>query len=149
MNKTAVAFACIALAGCGTFPLASGVNHPSKTQQEMQLDTLACKDRARLAASSAERQAGAFALGLTIIGAPLAYELDKRKQREVFKSCMEARGYEVLPPADGQSSAAPAPGASPADNATAQLEHLRDLRQKGLITEAEYQQKRQVILERL
>lgn len=89
------------LAGCGTFQLASGViPPPGKTNEQQQLDTLSCKDHAKLQANTADRQAAAFALGFTIVGAPLAYELEKSKQREVFKTCMEARGYRVLPPKD-------------------------------------------------
>ena len=141
----------------------------------MQIDNLTCKDQAKLAANTAERQAGAFALGFTIVGAPLAFELEKAKQREVYKSCMEARGYRVLPPNDGptpatasspatpaaapaqpvrqappaEPSGGPAPTAAPMRDEATQLQKLRELRDKGLITEDEYQKKRKEILERL
>jgi len=60
------------------------------------------------------RQAGAFVLGLTIVGAPVAFELERAKQREVYKSCMEARGYRVVPPSDGQGSPATTNASAPA-----------------------------------
>ena len=91
------------VSSCGTFPLASGV-YPlaAKTTEQQQLDNLNCKDQAKLEANSTERQTGAFLLGLTIIGAPLAFEMEKAKQREVYKTCMEAKGYRVAPPTDQQ-----------------------------------------------
>src|SRR5262249_46469082 len=140
---------------------------------------LTCKDQVKLEANTAGRQAGAFALGLTIVGAPIAFELEKAKQREVYKSCMEARGYRVLPPNDGpptaaQSSpppetpspartveptkpvAAPAttpsaqtPSSGPNRDEAVQLQKLKELREKGLITEEEYERKRKEILDRL
>lgn len=88
------------LAGCGTFQLGKTRPKVPKTPEQQQLDGLACKDEARLAAGTTERQAGAFLLGMTIIGTPVAYALDRQKQREVFKTCMEARGYDVTPAAD-------------------------------------------------
>ena len=91
------------LYGCGTFSLGTAIPQVPKTSNEQQLDSLECKDKARLAASTAERQVGAFLLGMTIIGAPAAFELDKSKQREVYKECMEGKRYTVIPPVDGQS----------------------------------------------
>ncbi len=170
------------IAGCGTFQLASGsIPPPGKTKEQQQLDTLSCKDRAKLEANTADRQVGAFALGLTIVGAPLAYELEKSKQREVFKTCMEERGYRVLPPNDGPNTASasasaqgtppPARAAEPPKPATptpvaptaasqpvsppvsrdeaTQLQKLKELREKGLISEDEYASKRKEILDRL
>ena len=157
------------LSGCGTFQLASNsIPLSPKTREQMQIDNLSCKDQAKLAANTAERQAGAFALGFTIVGAPLAFELEKAKQREVYKSCMEARGYRVLPPNDGPASAsaapppsqlrqtssndlgAPVPTVSPATrDEAAQLQKLKELREKGLITEDEYQRKRKQVVDRL
>ena len=96
------------LVGCGTFQLASGV-YPliAKTPEQQQLDNLNCKDQAKLEANSTERQTGAFLLGMTIIGAPLAFEMEKSKQREVYKSCMEGKGYRIVAPNDGQSASSP------------------------------------------
>lgn len=168
------------LTGCGTFQLASGV-YPltQKTQEQQQLDNLNCKDQAKLAANTTERQTGAFLLGLTIVGAPVAFELEKAKQREVYKSCMEGKGYRVVPhneaaatgaptnstplpsatlvpPAKAPDVAAPmqVPPAPPATGASArdeaaQLQKLRELRDKGLITESEYEKKRKEIIDRL
>ena len=92
-----------AVSSCGTFPLASGV-YPlaPRTTEQQQLDNLNCKDQAKLEANSTERQTGAFLLGLTIIGAPLAFEMEKTKQREVYKTCMEDKGYRVVPPTEQQ-----------------------------------------------
>lgn len=96
------------LTGCGTFQLASSVTPTSpKTQEQQQLDNLACKDQAKLEANTTGRQTGAFLLGLTIVGAPVAFELEKAKQREVYKTCMEAKGYRVLPPNDQVANAPP------------------------------------------
>ncbi|HOY78804.1 MAG: SHOCT domain-containing protein [Zoogloea sp.] len=181
------------LSGCGTFSLAGKITPPTgKGQDQQQLDLLACKDQARLAANTAERQAGAFLLGLTIVGAPVAYELEKSKQREVFAACMSQRGYEVAPVGanEGLSSsqpnaaspggvkgneavqvtappAYPQPAAQPKNEPAAaaalpvaastttvkdeavQLQKIKDLRDKGLISDAEYTKKRQEILDRL
>ena len=68
-----------------------------KSSQQQQLDTLECQNLARLAASSAGMQVGAFFLGATIIGLPLVYVLDKSTQRDEFANCMQAHGYAVLP----------------------------------------------------
>lgn len=93
---TVLIVSCIALTGCGTFNLAASVKSSKpKTQDQITLDTLTCKDEARLAASSTGMQVSAFLLGLTIIGAPAAFEMEKSKQREVFKECMERMGYTV------------------------------------------------------
>lgn len=175
----------VVLSGCGTFQLASGVvPYSSKTQEQQQLDNLACKDQARLEANTTERQTGAFLLGMTIVGAPVAFEMEKAKQREVFKTCMEAKGYRVLPPSDQASTpprisnppstaqaasrapepqkpAAAAEAAAPttATNASSQaasardeavqLQKVKELREKGLISEEEYEKKRKEILDRL
>lgn len=107
----------VVLAGCGTFQLAGTIaSTTAKTNDQQRLDLLQCKDRARLEANSAERQAGAFALGLTVVGAPLAYELEKRKQREVFATCMSELGYAVTPVTDERATAKflPAPVPIPA-----------------------------------
>ena len=184
--KYTVIGACtLALTGCGTFQLASGVIPlTSKTLEQQQLDNLQCKDQAKLEANTTGRQTGAFLLGMTIVGAPVAFELEKAKQREVFKSCMEAKGYRILPPNDGQTTTATAPGplpnpappaplpqlvelkpaaapvapsqpaptpAAPAPNRdeAAQLQKLKELLDKGLITREEYEKKRKEILDRL
>ncbi len=175
------------LAGCGTFPLAGKITPPSgKGQDQQQLDLLACKDQAHLAANTAGRQAGNFLLGMTIVGAPVAYELDKSKQREVFAACMSQRGYEIAPVDANAGVSNPQPYVAPLGNVRAneaiqvkapvqpmieqaasaavapavtsattvkdeavQLQKIKDLRDKGLISEAEYAKKRQEILDRL
>jgi hypothetical protein len=96
------------IAGCGTFNLGNVHPQVNKTPEQQQLDTLTCKDQANLAVNSTGRQAGDFLLGFTIVGAPVAYEMDKAKERQVFADCMQARGY-VVTPANG---AAPIPSAA-------------------------------------
>lgn len=99
---------CItSLTSCGTFVLGTAVPQTSKTANQQQLDNLDCKDKARLAASTTDRQVGAFLLGMTIIGAPVAFEIEKSKQREVFKSCMEGKGYKVIPASDASTANSP------------------------------------------
>jgi hypothetical protein len=108
--KMLVLLAACGVAACGTFKL--GIVHPQagKTADQQQLDTLTCKDQAELAVNSAGHQTGDFLMGLTIVGAPVAYEMDKKKERQVFAECMKGRGYVVTPP-DGS---APAPKAAAA-----------------------------------
>ncbi len=97
--RTALALVLLAVgavvAGCGNFPLGNVKPQAGKTADQEKLDVLVCKDQARLASDTAGREVGAFFLGLTIIGTPAAIAMDRAKQREVFKSCMEAKGYVV------------------------------------------------------
>jgi hypothetical protein len=99
-----IAASCVAavvLAGCGTFQLAGSViPRGDKTQDQMNLDNLMCKDRAKIEANTAARAVGSFVAGATLVGIPVAMEAEKAKQREVYKTCMEARGYVVVPPKD-------------------------------------------------
>lgn len=167
------------LTGCGTFQLASGIYPPvGKSPNQQQTDTLVCKDRAKLEANTAGRQTGAFLLGMTLVGAPVAFELEKTKQREVFSECMTALGYRIVPATDApnnakptqqpvqlaspareittqpntqateQQTTTPASSASSRDEAT-QLEKLKDLRNRDLISEEEYNAKRKAILDKL
>ena len=88
----------VVLSGCGTFQLSGGAYAPAgRTSEQQQLDVLVCKDRAVKEANTAGRQTGAFFLGMTIVGAPVAYEMEKRKQREVYAECLTERGYKVIP----------------------------------------------------
>lgn len=88
----------LVLVGCGSFPLGHVHAPTGNAKSQTDLDTLFCKDQAYQAANTAERQVGAFLAGLTIIGTPIAIEADKAKQREVFKGCMEGKGYRITPP---------------------------------------------------
>ena len=118
LYRVLIAFVVLVfVSGCGTFSLGTAIPQTTKTPTEQQLDTLDCKDKARLAASAADVQIGAFLLGLTIIGAPAGFELEKSKQRETYKSCMEGKGYRVIPPVDGpnESGTQPPPGATKAN----------------------------------
>ena len=67
-------------------------------------DMAICKVKAYEAANTKERQAGAFVAGMTIVGAPLAIEDEKKLQRKIFKECMEEKGYAVEPPAEKQTA---------------------------------------------
>lgn len=86
---------CLFLAGCGTFPLGVSYAEKGQTQQQLHADILWCKDQAKTAADTPGRQVGSFIAGLTIIGAPVAYENEKQLQRDVFKACMTDKGYRV------------------------------------------------------
>lgn len=97
MNKNALSAITVLLSGCVTFDL--GQVHPQagRTADQQQLDTLTCKDEARLAAEGGAQQAKEILLGLTIVGTPLALASDKAKQRAVFTQCMQGKGYSVSP----------------------------------------------------
>ncbi len=101
-NTLITCSAVVLLSACGTFQLGDVQPQAGKAPEQQQLDTLQCKDEARLTANSTGRQTGAFFLGMTIVGAPLAYELEKSTQRQVFAECLAAKGYKVIPP-DGES----------------------------------------------
>ena len=96
---------CLLCAGCGEFRLASQIT-PSptllKTPDQITLDTLVCKDKAKTESQTAADQARGFMLGFTlsVFGAAIDYEQQKKDQRRIFKECMEARGYSVAPPPD-------------------------------------------------
>ncbi len=72
-------FAILFLCACGTFQLGKVQPQYGKSRDQQQNDMLYCKDQAKMAANSADRQVGNFLLGMTIIGTPLAYELEKTK----------------------------------------------------------------------
>lgn len=138
------------LGGCGTFQLAGGISAPSgKTADQQQNDILFCKDQAQMEANSAGQQTKDFLMGLTIVGAPIAIEQDKSLQREVFAKCMTAKGYTITPVQTAKVEPAKATGTDIQQTAAAQLEQLRELRDRGLITSEEYDQKRKKILENL
>ena len=154
----------LVVAACGTFPLSGGTSPPAgKSADQHQLDILVCQDQAKLAANTAARQTGAFLLGLTIIGTPVAFELEKAKSREVFAQCMTARGYTVQPLEAQKQAAATKPPVVPAPvvakkdvdtpapkaDDVAQLEKLKSLQNRSLITEEEYNRKKNEILDRM
>ena len=141
----------LVVAACGTFPLSKNTIAPAgKTTDQHQLDLLTCQHDAKMAVSTAGRQAGNFLLGMTLIGTPVAYELDKAKQREVFAQCMTARGYTVVP-VDGTQKQVSKQVETPALKAddVAQLEKLKGLQDRALITEEEYNRKKNEILDRM
>jgi hypothetical protein len=77
-----VLLAC-GVTACGTFNLGNVRPQAGKTSEQQQLDTLTCKAQASLAVNSAGRETGDFLLGMTIVGAPVAYEMDKSKNPPV------------------------------------------------------------------
>jgi uncharacterized lipoprotein YajG len=102
MKKIALLAAITILAGCGSFPLGMAYAPPGVPKAQLEMDVLVCQDRAKNEANTNERQVGNFLAGMTIIGAPIAMEAEKAKQREVFKVCMENRGYRVEPPVEAR-----------------------------------------------
>lgn len=102
-STTALLAVTLLCTACGTYNLGNVYPQAGKSKDQQQLDTLTCKDQARIAANTGERQAGSFLLGMTIIGTPVAWELEKAKSREVFTACMEQRGYRVTAAKDGQT----------------------------------------------
>lgn len=82
---------------CTQFSLGFVQPQPGKSTAQMQFDMAVCKNEAFNAAGTPDKQAGAFLLGLTLVGAPVAYEMDKATQRSVFRSCMLGLGYVVTP----------------------------------------------------
>jgi hypothetical protein len=85
---------------CGTYNLGNVRPQANKTADQQQLDMLTCKDQASLAVNSAGHQTAGFFLGLTVVGAPVAYANDKARARAVFADCMQARGYVVTLPGE-------------------------------------------------
>jgi hypothetical protein len=94
------------MSGCGTFDLGTvfPVNGQSVAQRDS--DMAICKLKAYEAANTKERQAGNFLAGLTIVGAPIAIEEEKKLQRRIFKECLEEKSYAVEPPNDKQTNSA-------------------------------------------
>lgn len=91
------------LSSCGTFKLATSIQAPvDKSASQKETDALVCTHRADLAMNSASQQAKDFLLGATIIGVPLAQQMDKVTARNAFADCMTARGYNLVMP-DGSS----------------------------------------------
>lgn len=96
--KATLIITTLLLAGCGSFPLGTSYPSQGQTREQTQADVLWCKDQAHTAANTPGRQVGSFLAGVTIIGAPIAYENEKQFQREVFARCMTEKGYRVEPP---------------------------------------------------
>lgn len=94
------------LFGCVTFDLGTVLPVSGQSVAQRDSDMAVCKVKAYEAANTKERQAGAFIAGMTIVGAPLAIEDEKKLQRKIFKECLEERGYAVEPPADKQTPSA-------------------------------------------
>lgn len=102
-----LAISCV-LSACGTYNLANSVQAPlDKSGSQKETDTLACTHQADMAVNSAGRQVGDFILGATIIGAPVAYQMDKKSARNAFANCMNARGYNLVMPDGSKRQSVP------------------------------------------
>jgi hypothetical protein len=88
LRRTILRLALISLplmtAACGTYNLGNVRPQANKTADQQQLDMLTCKDQASLAVNSAGHQTADFFLGLTVVGAPVAYANDKVAVRRPF-----------------------------------------------------------------
>jgi len=61
----------------------------------MDIDMLVCKDEAARSVQSGGYVAGDVAAGATGVGIPIAVHYERKREREVFKTCMNTKGYEV------------------------------------------------------
>jgi hypothetical protein len=98
MRSTVTIIACLALTGCGSFPLGTVYPEKGQTQRELDTDLLFCRDWAKNETNTSTRIAGSFLAGLTIIGTPIAIQSAHDRQRELFAQCMAQRGYRVVAP---------------------------------------------------
>ena len=78
----------VSLASCASYPL--GVVH-GQPGQERDLAILYCKDVAQQGSVTP----GSTLLGATIIGVPTGIAMEHQRARDLFASCMEARGFTV------------------------------------------------------
>ncbi|HEY1898628.1 MAG TPA: hypothetical protein VGG49_02435 [Steroidobacteraceae bacterium] len=92
--RYAIIVVAILTSGCA-FTLGRVQPQGGKTADQQQLDTLVCKDQARVADSGPGVAATGFLLGLTIVGTPLAFSMDRNIQRQEFQKCMAIKGYAV------------------------------------------------------
>lgn len=99
MKITAPAILLATLSAC-TFSLGTVQPQAGVSKSAMQLDIAVCRDFAFKYAGTPDKQVGAFLLGLTVVGFPVAHEIDKADQRHAFSVCMEEKGYVVVPPAE-------------------------------------------------
>jgi hypothetical protein len=97
MKKLAVIL-CVLLAGCAPFVLGKYTPLSGQTRDQAKADSYMCGEKAKVETETPERIAGSFAAGLTIIGAPVAMDLNRQKAREVYADCMTALGYKVEVP---------------------------------------------------
>jgi hypothetical protein len=114
MKKTIKCIAIISqLSGC-TFDLGTATAPAGTNNLQMQTDVLECKDKARLEQANTGKQVGEFFLGMTIIGLPGAYAIDRSVARSTYAECMNIKGYTVTlddstsrPKADVKSNSLP------------------------------------------
>ena len=156
-TKTLVAVVCLlsfSVASC-SYPLAGKILLPtgSKSEDQQLRDVLVCKDRVHKEMNKTDFRTlmGAAFIGLTVVGLPYSIAQDRAEERKIFAKCMTEFGYTVLPVDDDAPTGASAPagsGSSAGDEA-AKLEKLNSLRDRGLITQQEYNAKKKEILNRM
>lgn len=139
---------------CGPYQLARRVDPPVyKTSDQQQLDNLICKEQANREANSPGMLVGAFFSGLTVVGLPIFIAVERDVQRNEYVKCMRGRGYNVTPVDDNdapkQASAPADTGSSARDDVTKKMENLKSMRDRGLITEEEYNGKKKEMLDRM
>ncbi len=86
---------CLALTGCGTYPL--GTVYGGVTPRQREVDMMVCKDQAHTQVDTNARQAVGFLAGVTLVGAPIAIHAEREAVKGAFAECMRGRGYEVVP----------------------------------------------------
>ena len=85
------------LGACAPYHLASSGKPPSGAIAQTDID--ACRSIAVADNSTAADRAAGFVAGMTLIGAPIAYEVHKGRVRQAFVDCLTARGWMGVTPA--------------------------------------------------
>lgn len=98
MRSTLTLIACVALAGCGSYPLGTAYPTNGQTQTEMDTALIVCKNQAEAASNTTERNVKGALLRATLIGAPVAVQTERYVARQEFAKCMTARGFTVVTP---------------------------------------------------
>ena len=92
--KTAIFAASLLLCGCAsTFHLGKVQPQTGRNRDQQQLDTLTCKDQAKMAVESGGQYAKEWLLGFTLVGYPVAIASDHAKSaRSVFVGVHAGQG---------------------------------------------------------
>jgi hypothetical protein len=94
------------LTACGSFQLSDSISPPAgKTNEQVQADTLACKNQSKKEANTASQKVLDPFFVMTLLGKLAANDVEDSKQREFFAKCMVGRGYKVLPSEKGKITA--------------------------------------------
>ena len=95
ITRSAVLAISLALSAC-TIRLPDVIAPPGVSNLHLQTDISACKDRATREAQSTGAKLLAVALGVTIVGAPAGYSMERSALRSAYPKCMSSRGYTVM-----------------------------------------------------